>query len=211
MCIRDSIHTAPLASFSAAADFALKTLARLAVPFFFTATGFFLLGELVRPGLRPRTLSPGVRRFLKKTGVLYALSLIHICFTHTVPFSQRQAGGHVDARGLQRIFFRIIKKAMGQLNLIHLSHGCLLYTSYVGWPHAGLMAQRGVTLEEYIGALGAYTPEQPLHAEAGGRGFDIFRVPLGPEGARFDAPRDRVWQASADNCGGLVVTVWGAV
>ena len=32
------IHTAPLASFSAAADFALKTLARLAVPFFFTAT-----------------------------------------------------------------------------------------------------------------------------------------------------------------------------
>ena len=69
----------------------------------------------------------------------------------------------------------------------------------------------GVTLEEYIGALGAYTPEQPLHAEAGGRGFDIFRVPLGPEGARFDAPRDRVWQASADNCGGLVVTVWGAV
>ena len=42
------------------------------MPFFFTATGFFLLGELVRPGLRPRTLSPGVRRFLKKTGVLYA-------------------------------------------------------------------------------------------------------------------------------------------
>ena len=65
--------------------------------------------------------------------------------------------------------------------------------------------------EEYIGALGAYTPEQPLHAEAGGRGCDIFRVPLGPEGARFDAPRDRVWQASADNCGGLVVTVWGTV
>lgn len=66
------IHTAPLASFSATADFALKTLARLAVPFFFTATGFFLLGELVRPGLRPRELSSGVRRFLKKTGLLYA-------------------------------------------------------------------------------------------------------------------------------------------
>ena len=67
------------------------------------------------------------------------------------------------------------------------------------------------TADGRIGALGAYTPEQPLHAEAGGRGFDIFRVPLGPEGARFDAPRDRVWQASADNCGGLVVTVWGTV
>lgn len=89
-----------------------------------------------------------------------------------------------------------------------MNHG--IFAMLAG-PHAGLMAQRGVTLEEYIGALGAYTPEQPLHAEAGGRGFDIFRVPLGPEGARFDAPRDRVWQASADNCGGLVVTVWGTV
>lgn len=93
-------------------------------------------------------------------------------------------------------------------------HGLLVQGAgslYLDAAFPGLMAQRGVTLEEYIGALGAYTPEQPLHAEAGGRGFDIFRVPLGPEGARFDAPRDRVWQASADNCGGLVVTVWGAV
>ncbi len=66
------IHTAPLASFSAAADFALKTLARLAVPFFFTATGFFLLGELVRPGLRSRTLSPGVCQLFEKDGHSYA-------------------------------------------------------------------------------------------------------------------------------------------
>lgn len=63
-----------------------------------------------------------------------------------------------------------------------MNHG--IFAMLAG-PTPGLMAQRGVTLEEYIGALGAYTPEQPLHAEAGGRGFDIFRVPLGPEGARF--------------------------
>ncbi len=52
------IHTAPLASFSAAADFALKTLARLAVPFFFTATGFFLLGELGAPACGPGRFRP---------------------------------------------------------------------------------------------------------------------------------------------------------
>lgn len=81
---------------------------------------------------------------------------------------------------------------------------------YVGWPHACLAAQRGGTLEEYIEALRAYSPERPLHAETDGRCFEIFRVPLGPEGARFDVPPGSVWQTSADNCGGLVVTVWGA-
>ena len=80
MCIRDRFTHLAVADSPAPEDAAFtrtqldafEALARLAVRFFFTATGFFLLGELVRPGLRPRTLSPGVRRFLKKTGVLYA-------------------------------------------------------------------------------------------------------------------------------------------
>lgn len=52
------IHTAPLASFSAAADFALKRLARLAVPFFFTATGFFCWGSLCAPACGPGRFRP---------------------------------------------------------------------------------------------------------------------------------------------------------
>ncbi|MBD5101153.1 MAG: amino-acid racemase [Subdoligranulum sp.] len=70
------IHTAPLASFSEPWDFALKTLARLAVPFFFAATGFFLFGGRIAPGPRPAGLSPAVRRFCAKTGALYAVATL---------------------------------------------------------------------------------------------------------------------------------------
>ena len=70
------IHTAPLASFSEPWDFALKTLARLAVPFFFTATGFFLFAGRIAPGPRPARLSPAVRRFCAKTGALYAAATL---------------------------------------------------------------------------------------------------------------------------------------
>ena len=70
------IHTAPLASFSEPWDFALKTLARLAVPFFFAATGFFLFGGRIAPGPRPAGLPPAVRRFCAKTGALYAAATL---------------------------------------------------------------------------------------------------------------------------------------
>ena len=70
------IHTAPLASFSEPWDFALKTLARLAVPFFFAATGFFLSAGRIAPGPRPAGLSPAVRRFCVKTGALYAAATL---------------------------------------------------------------------------------------------------------------------------------------
>lgn len=51
------IHTAPLASFSAAADFALKRLARLAVPFFH-GNRIFLLGSLCAPACGPGRFRP---------------------------------------------------------------------------------------------------------------------------------------------------------
>lgn len=70
------IHTAPLASFSETADFALKTAARLAVPFFFAATGFFVLGSEFCPGGRGAKPSSRLRRFWKKTGILYAVSTL---------------------------------------------------------------------------------------------------------------------------------------
>lgn len=70
------IHTAPLSSYSEGWDFALKTLARLAVPSFFTATGFFLFAGRVAPGPRPEGLSPAVRRFCAKTGAIYAAAAL---------------------------------------------------------------------------------------------------------------------------------------
>lgn len=58
-----TIHTAPLSSFDADLDFFLtRVLARTAVPFFFLASGFFLL-----PGLQTARL----KKFLKKALLLY--------------------------------------------------------------------------------------------------------------------------------------------
>ena len=61
-----AIHTSPLASISADADFLLtRVLARLGVPFFFMASGFFMLE---RRG--------AVTRFLKRTALLYLAAIV---------------------------------------------------------------------------------------------------------------------------------------
>lgn len=65
-----AIHTGPLASFSADADFLLcRALARVAVPFFFTVTGFFLLPRLEQSGWHV------LASFWKKGLRLYAAAL----------------------------------------------------------------------------------------------------------------------------------------
>ena len=59
-----AIHTSPLASYSGTADFVFtRVIARVAVPFFFMVTGYFVLSK-----------GTGVRRFLKKTAIIYAAS-----------------------------------------------------------------------------------------------------------------------------------------
>ncbi len=69
-----AIHTSPLASFSAAADFFLtRELARLAVPFFFMVTGYFVLSD--RLFGEERDFRP-VWRYLRKTVLLYAIAII---------------------------------------------------------------------------------------------------------------------------------------
>lgn len=69
-----AIHTSPLMSFSEAADFFFtRELARLAVPFFFMVTGYFVLSDRLwgeEKDDRP------VLDYLKKTGILYGIAII---------------------------------------------------------------------------------------------------------------------------------------
>lgn len=68
-----AVHTSPLLSVSAAADFWLtRVVCRVAVPFFFMATGFFVLAPAPGGGVR----RGAVPRFLKKTGILYAVCVV---------------------------------------------------------------------------------------------------------------------------------------
>lgn len=68
-----AIHTSPLSSVNGTADYILSgVIARIAVPFFFMVSGFFLFSERESGKLRTDRLS----KFLKRTGVLYALSIL---------------------------------------------------------------------------------------------------------------------------------------
>lgn len=65
-----AIHTSPLADFSETGDFILtRILARIAVPFFFMTSGYFLLS-------RYHDSDRKLRHFLKKTGWIYGASIL---------------------------------------------------------------------------------------------------------------------------------------
>lgn len=69
-----AIHTSPLESFHATADFFLtRELARLAVPFFFMVTGHFVLSD--RLWGQEKDFGP-IWRYLGKTGLLYLISIL---------------------------------------------------------------------------------------------------------------------------------------
>lgn len=66
------IHTSPLACVSQDADFLLThMLARIAVPFFLMASGFFVLPKVL---FSPGAESSSVWRFVKKAALLYAIA-----------------------------------------------------------------------------------------------------------------------------------------
>lgn len=61
-----AIHCSPLLTYSETADFIFtRVIARVAVPFFFMVTGYFVIGKPEK-----------TRKFLKKTGVIYLASIL---------------------------------------------------------------------------------------------------------------------------------------
>lgn len=66
-----AIHTSPLSSFNETADFILtRIIARIAVPFFFLITGFFMGPEAEKRGWRCAV------KFSKKIGMIYGFSIL---------------------------------------------------------------------------------------------------------------------------------------
>lgn len=65
-----AIHTSPLMTYTETGDFILtRIIARVAVPFFFMTTGFFLVSEHSRNADR-------LKSFVKKTALIYGVSII---------------------------------------------------------------------------------------------------------------------------------------
>lgn len=68
-----TVHTSPLTELSGTADFVLtRVIARVAVPFFFMASGFFLFSK-AEAGKLPREKLAG---FVKKTAFLYGIAIL---------------------------------------------------------------------------------------------------------------------------------------
>ena len=75
---------------------------------------------------------------------------------------------------------------------------------YVGAPHAALMEENGLCLEEYRD----FVAEQPRRcALAGGRAATVSWLPCPAEGLELPEP-EGCWQISGDNAGGFFLTVW---
>ena len=80
---------------------------------------------------------------------------------------------------------------------------------FVGMPHAQIMTELSLTLEEYLEFLREYTPSRPYRWFDGGSSLALFYLP-----AQGDTPLtlcgSPTYTVSGDNCGGFVVTQWGA-
>ena len=72
---------------------------------------------------------------------------------------------------------------------------------YVGLPHARIMEDRELVLEEYLAWLRAFSPEAPL--ESGG--YALCYLPAGAEAV---PPPGGRWKLEDTNDGGAVLTVW---
>lgn len=69
-----AIHTGPLMSYRPYADFVLTGIAaRVAVPFFFIASGFLFFRKLTGETSRDRSL---LHRYMRRIGLLYAVSIV---------------------------------------------------------------------------------------------------------------------------------------
>ena len=75
---------------------------------------------------------------------------------------------------------------------------------YVGAPHAQLMEEHGLCLEEYV----PFLEVSPRLCRLGsGRTARVSRLPC-PSAVLELEPPAGCWQLSGDNCGGFILTVW---
>ena len=98
----------------------------------------------------------------------------------------------------------ILRYPQGKENVTGIAHEPWHFR-YVGAPHAQLIEQNGLCLEEYASFLREMGPQQCRLA--GGRAAQVLYVPCENGHARL--PGGCV-QVSGDNAGGFIATVWQA-
>ena len=81
---------------------------------------------------------------------------------------------------------------------------------YVGWPHARIMTERNLVLEEYLAWLRTFPAEgAPLRYRAAGRSFEVCYAPDGHlDTLEALLSSGMPCQCSDTNTGGMVFTLW---
>lgn len=81
---------------------------------------------------------------------------------------------------------------------------------FVGMPHAQIMTKLALTLEEYVCFIRSYTPAHPYRYTAAGKNLELFYLP-GQEEMPPQICSTPAYTISGDNCGGFIITKWGAL
>lgn len=80
---------------------------------------------------------------------------------------------------------------------------------YVGYPHSKIMAERGLSLEEYTEFIKEYRQDCRFAYGSSCKAVaEIFYVPVNDEKTLIAIPEGCVYQISGNNIDGLIVTVW---
>jgi D-alanyl-D-alanine dipeptidase/carboxypeptidase len=79
---------------------------------------------------------------------------------------------------------------------------------YVGYPHAAIIKECGLCLEEYTDFLRSCPRENPFIWRDSHRSFEIFYVPASDRFTQVSVPESAAVQVSGNNADGFIVTVW---
>lgn len=113
------------------------------------------------------------------------------------------------AAGLRRLAARygfVERYPAGKEALTRIGHEPWHFR-YVGRPHAALMTQAGMVLEEYCEMLHGYTWEAPLYFEDEGEAFILWHLPRTELGARLEGlSYDENLSLSGNNHDGYILT-----
>lgn len=80
---------------------------------------------------------------------------------------------------------------------------------YVGHPHAKIMEENGLTLEEYTEFIKQYRAERRLiYSSTDSITAEIYYAPAGGDSETVSIPDAGIYQISGNNFDGFIVTVW---
>lgn len=79
---------------------------------------------------------------------------------------------------------------------------------YVGYPHAKIMEEKGMALEEYTEFIKEYRVDSRLvYQKDAGSAMEVYYVPVDGDETFVPVPDTNFYQISGNNAGGFVVTV----